>query len=143
MPEPSAAVLFAAPPDKPREWLRLRLEELGCEVSQASDGASALQRMHERPPDILVACADLPILDGYLMVQALRRAPKFERLLAILLTETSSESDIARGWMHGADLCVPLDQPREDILGTILRVFSTTYCLEPSPAWLKAALPSR
>ena len=45
---------------------------LDLEIVFADNGASALLKAHAARPDIVVAAAELPLLDGFLMLQALR-----------------------------------------------------------------------
>ena len=123
-------------------WLRQRLDDLGCEVHCAPNGAAALLAVHKERPDLVIAAAELPVLNGYQLLAVMRSHGEFRRVPVILLTRSSDENEISRAWAAGADLCVPLDQPQEEVLNTIARALATTYNFSLPPAWLEASLPS-
>jgi two-component system, NtrC family, response regulator HydG len=55
-----------------RAALKQLLESDGYEVDVASDGAAALERLAELPPDIVVTDLDMPVMDGLRLLEALR-----------------------------------------------------------------------
>ena len=123
-------------------WLADLTRDLGCDVEEVADGASALLAIHRQRPDLVIAKSDLEILSGYQLLVVLRGQSDYRRLPVILLTPKGTDAELSRGWTAGADLCVPMDQSREDILRTIARVLATTYRFNIPPAWLEEALAS-
>lgn len=106
------------------ERLAKRLDHLDFDVLLAHDGATALLKAHEIRPDVVISAADLPILDGCRMLNALKSKPETHHIPVLLITEGSSQEEIARGWTAGADLCIPRNQGEADLLATLHRALS-------------------
>ena len=109
---------------KRAERLAKRLEHLEFDIQVADNGATALLKAHETRPDVIISAAELPILDGCRMLEALKCAPETYGIPVLLITDGSSQEEIARGWTAGADLCVPRDQGEADLLATLHRALS-------------------
>jgi len=108
------------------ESLARRLAHMGYRVQVADNGATGLLRVHELRPEVVVAAADLPILDGYLMLEALRKDPRTCHTQVILITEDAGQEELARGWKAGADLCVPRNDGEATLLTVLNRTFGST-----------------
>lgn len=106
------------------ERLAKRLDHLGFDIELVENGATALLKAHETRPDVIISASDLPILDGYRMLEALRSKQETCSLPVLLITDGSSQEEIARGWMAGADLCIPRNQGEADVLATLHRALS-------------------
>jgi PleD family two-component response regulator len=109
---------------KRAERLAKRLDHLDFDVRVADNGATALLMAHETIPDVVISAANLPILDGCRMLDALKSAPETSHIPVLLITEGSSQEEIARGWTAGADLCIPRNQGEADLLATLHRALS-------------------
>ncbi|MFY9289606.1 MAG: response regulator, partial [Methylorubrum rhodinum] len=81
------------------------LEAAGYRVIVCVDGQEALDRLRARiePVDLVVADVEMPRLDGFGLVEALRREESFARLPVVLMTSRGDEADVARGLELGAD----------------------------------------
>lgn len=120
--------------DMPRaERLSSRLTSLGFEVRLADNGATGLLKVHERRPDAVLIAAELPILDGFRMLDALRSQTQTCDIPAILLTEGNSNRELAQGWSAGADLCIPRSHGEAEVLSTLQRALFGLRHWEPSP----------
>jgi PleD family two-component response regulator len=122
------------------ERLAKRLAHLDCEIHVADNGATALLKAHELLPDVVISTADLPILDGYRMLDALRARAETLDIPVMLITEDSSQESIARGWTAGADLCIPRCQGEADVLATLHRALQSLRLGEVSRAKQKGFL---
>lgn len=107
------------------ERLAKRLAHLDFDIHLADDGATALLKAHELRPDVVVSAAELPILDGYRMLEALRSRAETREIPVLLLTEDSSGEGVTRGWVAGADLCIPRNQGEADVLATLHRALTS------------------
>jgi CheY-like chemotaxis protein len=104
-----------------------RLAHLDYDVQIADNGASALLKAHELRPDVVITAADLPVLDGYRMLDALRSKPQTMELPVLILTDGNRQEEVARAWQAGADLCIPLNQGEADVLATLHRALSSIH----------------
>lgn len=77
-----------------RELLRLHLEHAGYEVTATDDGIAAGYAVLQSPPDLILCDVDMPNMDGFQLIEALRKDPAVPRLPVIFLT--SVEEGAAR-----------------------------------------------
>ncbi len=93
-------VLVVEDDPKTRQTLVLYLEHAGFDVSEASDGASALALAERERPDVVVLDRMLPGLDG---LEVCRRLRADAPLPVIFLTARAAEEDRLQGLELGAD----------------------------------------
>jgi chemosensory pili system protein ChpA (sensor histidine kinase/response regulator) len=65
------------------------LERAGFEVSTAADGAEALARLDEREFTVMVSDLEMPRLNGYALLEAVRQRPETRELPIVILTTRS------------------------------------------------------
>ena len=103
------------------ERLASRLSHLHYHVQTAHDGATALLKAHELRPSVVVATTEMPVLDGFRMLDALRNSPLTQDIPVILLMDDCDHEQMAKGWRVGADLCIPRTGSDADVLATLHR----------------------
>lgn len=87
-----------------RELQRRILERAGYEVVLAEDGVEALSVLAEEDGvDVLVSDIDMPNLDGFGLVEAVRSESRFESLPVVIVTSRDADEDRRRGIELGAD----------------------------------------
>ena len=81
------------------------LESAGYRVVVCVDGQDALDRLRAgiEHVDLVVADVEMPRLDGFGLLKALRADESFARLPLILMTSRGDADDVARGLGLGAD----------------------------------------
>ncbi|KAB1071469.1 hybrid sensor histidine kinase/response regulator [Methylobacterium planeticum] len=81
------------------------LEAAGYRVVVCVDGQDALDRLRAaiETVDLVVADVEMPRLDGFGLLKALRAEDAFARLPVILMTSRGDAEDVARGLDLGAD----------------------------------------
>jgi CheY-like chemotaxis protein len=84
-----------------RSLLRGTLENYGMECRLASSGQEALEAIRHKLPDAAVLDVNMPGMDGYLVLAAIREQGL--PLPVLLLTARCHENDISRGFTIGAD----------------------------------------
>ncbi len=82
-----------------RELLKLHLSSAGYTVSTASDGIEAGYAVLKDPPDLIITDVNMPHMDGYQFVEALKSDHSLPRIPVIFLT---SMDDVSRGRELGA-----------------------------------------
>jgi len=114
-------VLIVAGDVAHRSRLARRLHEMGCDVVTADNGALGVLAAHDERPALIVAESQMPIMNGYHMVEALRSDPATREIPVILLETAIDDAAIARCWSHGADFCLAKDSGWSDLLLTVNR----------------------
>ena len=83
-----------------RELLRIHLANAGYTVAMASDGVEAGYAVLRSRPDLIIADVNMPYLDGFALVEAMRGEPALQDVPVIFLT--SHAQGHARGRALGA-----------------------------------------
>jgi two-component system, OmpR family, KDP operon response regulator KdpE len=81
-------------------FVRLHFEAKGARVSEAHDGAAALEAVRTLLPDLVVLDVQMPGMDGFETLAAIRRTSDVP---VIMLTVQADEADRIRGLDLGAD----------------------------------------
>jgi CheY-like chemotaxis protein len=79
-----------------RYLLELHLRKAGYEVFAAEDAVAAAHVILKCAPDVILCDVDMPFLDGYEFVSALRADPVTRHLPVIFLTVSKSVGDRAK-----------------------------------------------
>jgi two-component system cell cycle response regulator len=86
-------ILIADDRPSSRELLGLVLERAGYEVIEAEDGERALERTRAAVPDLVLLDLQMPGLDGYGVLAALRAESRFSQLPVLALTASAMRGD--------------------------------------------------
>lgn len=81
--------------------LSLILKDLGT-VSSALSGREAIDKALENPPDLILLDIQMPELDGYDVIGALKGDPRTENVPVIFVTGLSDDGDEEKGLKLGA-----------------------------------------
>jgi len=94
-------VLVADDKDTGRELVRTVLEKSGHEVFEASDGEQAVAEARRIQPDLIILDIHMPGLDGFGVIEKLRREAAFSRIPIIALTASAMMGDRERAMAAG------------------------------------------
>jgi two-component system, chemotaxis family, chemotaxis protein CheY len=85
-----------------RALLRNALVRQGYIVDQAEDGVAALEWLESNQPHVLITDINMPRMDGFELIEALRQCSRFQDLPILVLTTESSDEKKARARNAGA-----------------------------------------
>ena len=108
----------------------LQLDGSQLQVSKAYDGAEALQSMRAHQPDLVLLDLIMPEVDGFQVLEEMRRDPHLARLPVVVVTATSFEEDILAQRENQITVCRPGGlHPAEALrcLGAILNAVEPRY----------------
>jgi two-component system sensor histidine kinase/response regulator len=118
-----------------REVARELLGQSGLEVSEAHNGAEALEMLQVRPYDLVLMDVQMPVMDGLEAVRALRAVPELRDLPVVALTAHAMLGDRERFLAAGMNGYVskPIDETALfETLGRFLKRAAEPAA--PSPA---------
>lgn len=92
------------------------LETHGYHVVLAEDGRDALAKMTAEPPWLVISDIEMPNLDGFGLLEAMRREPRLSRLPVILVTSRDTPADRAHGARLGVAAYLSKAEFGEDLL---------------------------
>ena len=90
-----------------REVARLALEAVGYEVIEAADGREAVELARSVLPGLLILDIQMPGLDGYGVIDELRRDARFAKIPAIAMTAYAMQGDQEKAIAAGFTRHIP------------------------------------
>lgn len=90
------------------------------QVETAVDGRDGLAQVQASPPDVIVTDIQMPNMDGFGLVAAIRE--QFAHLPVVLVTAKGSEETALRALREGAASYVPKDQMARNLVETVQHV---------------------
>lgn len=105
--------------------VQVNLERAGYEVVTANDGKEALQKVQEENPDLVVLDVMMPYMDGFEVLQNLRRNPSTRDIPVIMLTAKAQDADVFRGWQSGVDCYLTKPFNPMELLSFVKRIFDS------------------
>ncbi|MFB7212515.1 HAMP domain-containing protein [Streptomyces sp. NPDC056255] len=109
------------------------LGRVGISVKYAENGREGLEVL-DRTPDVSLVLMDImmPEMDGYEMIGAIRRTPRFADLPVIALTAKAMPGDREKAIASGADDYVPKPVDVDRLLSVICQLLDP-QCTSPGP----------
>jgi DNA-binding response OmpR family regulator len=110
------------------DLLCYNLQQAGFETDYVRNGADALHRAVEKPPDLILLDLMLPEVDGLIVCRLLKNDPRTKNIPIVMVTAKVEERDRVAGLELGADdyITKPFS-PREVVLrvSAVLRRIQT------------------
>jgi PAS domain S-box-containing protein len=131
--------------DQPAKLLSYEamLAELGENLIRATSASEALESLLEKNIAVVLSDVNMPDLNGFALVDAIRAHPRFEKLAVIFVSAVHlSMADRLRGYQHGAVDYVTVPVVPE-ILRAKVRVFVDLYRKSKALENLNAGLEER
>ena len=79
------------------------LERHEYEVSTAKDGVDAVEKLHERVPDLMLLDIEMPRMDGYELATHMKADPRLRDVPIIMITSRSGDKHRQRAFDIGVD----------------------------------------
>lgn len=105
--------------------VQVNLERAGYTVVTANDGKEALQKVSEENPDLVVLDVMMPYMDGFEVLQNLRRNPSTRDIPVIMLTAKAQDADVFKGWQSGVDCYLTKPFNPMELLSFVKRIFDS------------------
>jgi len=86
-----------------RKVARRILEGFGFTIVEASDGRQAIEACHKEMPEAILLDWNMPVMDGYEFLRALRSMPGGDKPKVVFCTTENDLAHIARAMHAGAD----------------------------------------
>ncbi|MDZ7959249.1 MAG: ATP-binding protein [Aulosira sp. DedQUE10] len=91
------------------------LQEIGFEITEATNGEDALEKVDQFLPDLIITDLTMPVMDGFELTRRLRKMPEFQDLAIIVSSASVFESDEHKSIGVGADDFLPKPVHMEDL----------------------------
>ncbi len=103
LPTQPGALLVVDDNEPNRDMLARRLERLGHRVAQAEDGRKALEKMRAEPFDLVLLDIQMPVMNGYEVLEHLRADETLRSLPVIVLSASDESQSVVRCIQMGAE----------------------------------------
>jgi|MDTD01.2.fsa_nt_gb two-component system cell cycle response regulator len=100
---PDARILVVDDNAQNLELLQAYLEDLGCQIDLARDGAEAIEIAKQRVPDVMVLDVMMPRMSGFQVCEKLKKDPATSSVPIVMVTALNEISDVERAIEAGAD----------------------------------------
>lgn len=74
-----------------RDMLNLTLKQAGFDTTLAEDGQDGLEKLQEMMPDVIITDINMPRLDGFGFIDAVRAQKKYDAIPILVLTTESAQ----------------------------------------------------
>jgi PAS domain S-box-containing protein len=105
--------------DDNRSWLRQLLSQIGFDVREATNGAEAVSLFEQWTPHVVLMDMNMPVLDGYAAMRAIRTLPKGRGATLIAVTASAFDEERTAIVAAGADGWVRKPCNESDLLEEI------------------------
>jgi chemosensory pili system protein ChpA (sensor histidine kinase/response regulator) len=107
-----------------RQTLLQTLKHANYQVLEARDGLEAIELSLANPPDIFLLDVEMPNLNGYDVLNVMRRYPELAHIKVIMLTSRSSEQHMQRARELGAHAYLTKPCPHEILIEQIQKLLT-------------------
>jgi signal transduction histidine kinase len=121
-PEPGLSVLVVEDSSETLELLRMLFSRKGYDVIAAGSATEALNRAGQRRPGLIVSDISMPDVDGYTLLEQLRRVPGLEGVPAIALTGHAMDEDRERALAAGFSVHLPKPVDPDELFRIVRRL---------------------
>jgi chemosensory pili system protein ChpA (sensor histidine kinase/response regulator) len=95
------------------------LERHEYEVSTAKDGVDAVEKLHERVPDLMLLDIEMPRMDGYELATLMKADPRLSGVPIIMITSRSGDKHRQRALDIGVERYLGKPYQEADLLAQI------------------------
>lgn len=105
--------------------VQVNLERQGYEVVTAYDGKEALEKVESEQPDLIVLDVMMPYMDGFEVLQNLKKNQSTRDIPVIMLTAKAQDADVFRGWQSGVDCYLTKPFNPMELTAFVRRIFKS------------------
>ena len=99
----TAAVLIVDDNEQNLELVQAYLEDLGCQIRTARDGAEAIKLVEAEQPDVILLDVMMPRMSGFQACSRLKANPATKDIPIVMVTALNEVGDVERAVESGAD----------------------------------------
>lgn len=97
-----------------------KLKDAGFQVEVVCDGKKALDKIKKRKPDLFLLDLIMPVLDGFSVLEELKKQDKIKDLKIIALSNLDNEEDIEKVKTYGvSEYIVKANMSIDEVLENI------------------------
>ena len=98
-----------------RLFYRTVLEAAGFEVEEATNGVEGYEKVLTQTFDLMIVDINMPKMDGYSMMKAVRAEPSVRMIPTIMMSTQSHPADVTKAFEAGANYYLVKPVPPEEL----------------------------
>jgi len=98
----AGSILLVNHDETVNEFLQIFLQQKGYQVTIAQDGMDGVQKYQELIPDLVITDLNLPIMNGYQLMERIRQQQEGPASKIVVLTDKKLEEDVKKSFALGA-----------------------------------------
>jgi CheY-like chemotaxis protein len=102
------------------------LERASIASDHATSGDEGLEKARQLSPSVIILDVNMPNMNGFEVLEALRRDPRTRSIRVVLLTARNQEADVLRGFQLGVDDYVRKPFNTSELLARLQRLTAPT-----------------
>ncbi|WP_413173831.1 CHASE2 domain-containing protein [Anabaena azotica] len=126
-------ILIIDDDDNHRSMLNSLLQNIGCQILEASDGKQGLQTANESHPDVIVLDLAMPNMDGLELMVHLQENPQTSSIPIIISTASVFEENRQQSLQAGAKAFLPKPLQIEELLNVLQSLLKVEWIYAQSP----------
>lgn len=113
------------------------LESIGFACFEASNGQEGLNQAVEIQPNLIVTDLGMPVMDGFEMIQTLRKSPQLNQVPIIVSSASVFESDKSKSLASGGNEFLPKPVQMDDLLKLLQNYLQLEWIYEEDSSQTK------
>lgn len=101
------------------------LKDKGLNVTVASDGVEAIEKIQQQSPDLVVLDIVMPKMNGYEVCRRIKSTPTTQNIPVIMCSAKAEEFDRYWGMKQGADAYISKPFHPKELLGTVKQLLNS------------------
>lgn len=106
-----------------RKFLKIHLNKLGYEVTEAEDGEKAIERIGGGKFDLIICDVMMPNKNGWEVIKEVKSKPETSEIPIILLTAKNDDVDMFKGYELGANYYMTKPFTKDQLLYGLKMMF--------------------
>jgi len=86
-----------------RMYHKQLMEQAGYQVDEAENGVEALEKALTNKPDLALVDVNMPKMDGYRLLEEMRKSEELMSIPAIMISTEEKTSDQEKAYLSGAN----------------------------------------
>jgi signal transduction histidine kinase/CheY-like chemotaxis protein len=115
-----------------RFMLTSLLQEVGCQVQEASDGKQGLQLVSQTKPDMILLDLTMPNMNGFEFMVQLQENPQTSDIPIIVSSANVFEENRQQSLQAGASVFIPKPFQRDELLNALRSLLKTDWSYRKS-----------
>lgn len=110
-----------------RKLLNILIRKDDISIEEAIEGNEALEKVLEKPYDLVILDLMMPNVDGFSILKQMRENPPTANVPVIIVTAKTEDKDLMKGYSMGANYYITKPFEPQDLIHSIELILKIKY----------------